>query len=69
MEEVVCRICGEMTTYTGTRLCNNCWEVESRLERFARSENGRAYMKEVLAKEEVRNGFQSNGKGQSDSEN
>jgi len=30
-ETVPCRICGDPTHFTGTRLCNRCWELERRI--------------------------------------
>lgn len=30
---VPCKVCDTPTTYTGTKLCNNCYEVVNRLER------------------------------------
>lgn len=30
-ETVKCRICGDPTIYTGTRLCNGCWATDSHL--------------------------------------
>ncbi len=32
METVACRICGDDTTFIGTKLCNGCWEVDSRID-------------------------------------
>lgn len=29
---VPCRICGTATTSTGTKLCNACWEINSRID-------------------------------------
>lgn len=35
MEETIsCTMCGEPTTYLGTKLCNNCWELSSRISTF-----------------------------------
>jgi hypothetical protein len=33
-ETVPCETCGDPTTYTGTKRCNNCYEVESRLDSY-----------------------------------
>lgn len=30
-ETVPCEICGKETDFTGTRRCNNCWELEMRI--------------------------------------
>ena len=29
---VPCRICGNDTPMTGTKLCNRCWELERRIQ-------------------------------------
>ena len=34
MEQIECKLCGKMTNMTGTKLCNGCWEVDSRLDIF-----------------------------------
>jgi len=39
-EVVKCRFCGNETRATGTKMCNNCWEVVSRLPEFLKHENG-----------------------------
>lgn len=31
MKEIPCKICKKPTKMAGTGLCNNCWEVESRV--------------------------------------
>lgn len=31
MSEVPCKFCGQPTRYLGTRQCNNCYEVASRI--------------------------------------
>lgn len=33
-EVVACTLCGGPTQMTGTKLCNNCWEIKTRLERI-----------------------------------
>lgn len=30
-ETIPCRICGEKTPMLGTKLCDRCWELESRI--------------------------------------
>jgi len=40
-EAISCKTCGRITQYLGDRLCTNCWEVESRLAEYAKSERGR----------------------------
>ncbi len=32
-EYVQCRVCGTATDMTGTKLCNRCYELETRIER------------------------------------
>jgi NMD protein affecting ribosome stability and mRNA decay len=29
---VPCKLCGEPTTMLGTKLCDNCWELEHRIQ-------------------------------------
>jgi len=41
---VPCKTCGEPTTMMGTKLCDGCWEVESRLEKYLESEKGREHV-------------------------
>lgn len=31
---IACETCGKPTNYLGTRRCNICWEVESRLQSY-----------------------------------
>ena len=47
-ETIPCATCGAPTTYTGSRRCNLCWEVESRLVEYLRSEGGRAFVARAL---------------------
>jgi hypothetical protein len=35
-----CQICGEPTMMLETQLCDNCWEIISRLPEFLKSRNG-----------------------------
>ena len=35
-ETVSCETCGEATSYTGTKRCTWCYEVETRLEGYLR---------------------------------
>ena len=39
-ETVPCKFCGTLTIYTATKLCNNCWEFEHRIDQFISNENG-----------------------------
>jgi hypothetical protein len=34
METVDCRLCGEKTDMLGTRLCDRCWEMDTRIRRW-----------------------------------
>ncbi len=43
--EVPCDTCGTSTKMTGTRKCNACWEVESRLDDYVRRGSDRARRK------------------------
>ena len=52
MDEVPCKTCGKPTPSTGTVLCNNCWEVERRIEEYLESENGRRFIRTKLAEHE-----------------
>lgn len=50
--EVPCDICGKPTIFAGTRRCDDCWEVERKLDRkleqYALTEKGRTHMRSVL---------------------
>lgn len=52
---VSCKTCGEPTTFTGTKQCNGCHEVEMRLGEYLRNGgvNARAFVTRELAKEAV----------------
>jgi hypothetical protein len=45
---VPCDTCGEPTTFTGTKRCNNCWEVERRIQDYARSAKGKKFLLHTL---------------------
>jgi hypothetical protein len=47
-ETVPCDTCGQPTPYKGTRRCDNCWEVESRLAAYLESEKGREFIKQAF---------------------
>ena len=32
-EEIPCRLCGKPTPMRGTKLCDGCWELETRIRR------------------------------------
>lgn len=50
IETVPCGTCGEPTTYTGTKQCNDCHEVETRLRGYLKrgKRKSRAFVLEVL---------------------
>lgn len=48
-ETVPCDTCKEPTTFTGTKRCNNCYEVEGRLSTYLRSARGRSLVRARLA--------------------
>jgi hypothetical protein len=50
--EVPCGICGKPTSYTSTKRCNRCWEVEYRLEGYLEHMAGREHVRQLLAKAE-----------------
>jgi hypothetical protein len=45
---IPCEICGKWTLYMGTRRCNNCWEVERRLDEYLRTTKGREFVVQKL---------------------
>ena len=45
---IPCEVCGRPTLYMGTRRCNNCWEVERRLEDYLRTAKGREFVVQKL---------------------
>lgn len=47
-ETVPCETCGEPTTFLGTKRCNNCYEVESRLDQYLASIGGLEVVVEKL---------------------
>lgn len=44
-----CRMCGDPTPMLGTKLCNGCWEVESRLRSFLQCKNAIQFVQDTLA--------------------
>jgi hypothetical protein len=48
IEKVPCEICGTETQYTGTKRCDNCWEVETRIDYFLNHKKGRDFIKRKL---------------------
>lgn len=39
-KKVPCKFCGELTLSTGTRLCDNCWEFQKRIDCFISNPTG-----------------------------
>lgn len=48
-ECIPCRICGNPTLMLGTKLCNGCWEVKSRLQSFLQCKNAIRFVQATLA--------------------
>jgi len=46
--EVHCSFCGKPTDYTGTRLCNPCWESEKGLDTWLRYPEARHHTSKLL---------------------
>lgn len=46
---VPCSVCKEPTTATALKMCQGCWEVDSRLAGFLMHEEGRRIVREALA--------------------
>lgn len=40
---IPCQTCGTPTTMLGTKRCHNCWEVESRLDKYLARGSHRAF--------------------------
>lgn len=55
-EFIPCRVCGEPTSMLGTKLCNGCWEVESRLKSFLQCVNAIQFVQKILAEVTKGNG-------------
>ncbi len=51
---VFCETCGKDTILLSTKRCNNCWEVESRLDTFLRSPKAVELVRLKLVKLRVR---------------
>jgi len=47
---IPCITCGEPTTFLGTKLCNGCWEVQTRLQSYLGNENAIQFVLKVLNK-------------------
>lgn len=50
LDEVPCILCDVPTISTGTKLCDNCWELNQRLPALLRSPKGRAFVRRALGK-------------------
>lgn len=50
IETVPCKTCGTPTQYLGTKLCDNCFEVERRLEDYLKSQKGQEFVDGLLGK-------------------
>lgn len=48
MKVVDCTYCGQHTTNTGTKLCDSCWEVDTRIATFLISPNARVKVRKLL---------------------
>ncbi len=40
IETISCEVCGSLTQYLETKRCNNCWEVERRIDQYLKSKKG-----------------------------
>ena len=49
-EWIPCKTCGDPTTFLGTKLCNGCWEVQTRLQSYLNNENAIRFVSEALNK-------------------
>lgn len=48
-ETVPCETCGKPTRYTGTKRCDNCWEVR-RLPDYIKAAGGQDFVRKLLPK-------------------
>ena len=46
---VPCKICGVPTSFKGTKLCNGCYEVTTRLRSFLCCQNAMDFVSETLS--------------------
>ena len=49
-EWIPCKTCGDPTTFLGTKLCNGCWEVQTRLQSYLNNENAIRFVSGALNK-------------------
>lgn len=47
-EWIPCKTCGNPTTFLGIKLCNGCWEVETRLQSYLTNENAIRFVLKAL---------------------
>ena len=47
-EHGFCETCGKPRNFPGAKLCNGCWEVESRLGGYLCNANARRFVEEAL---------------------
>ncbi len=50
-ETTACETCGAVTRMLGTKRCDNCYEVESRLDKYLQAPNGRTFVNLALNKD------------------
>lgn len=55
-ETVPCKTCGEPTKFTGTKRCNNCYEVESRLDSYLRNPKALQLIVRKIRENELKQG-------------
>jgi hypothetical protein len=46
-ETMPCMFCGQSTPYLGTKKCDNCWEVDGRIDDFAKTPAGQRRLLEA----------------------
>lgn len=56
METIPCETCGEPTTFTGTKRCNNCYEVESRLDKYLQNPKALQLIVKKIRENELKRG-------------
>jgi hypothetical protein len=49
-ETIPCETCGTPTPFTGTKRCNNCWEVERRLPDYMKSPKAWDFVRQYIPK-------------------
>ncbi len=49
-ETVPCKICGKPTPFTGTQLCNCCWEAERWLPDYLKNPKGVDFVRNLMPK-------------------